>query len=692
MARVNVVIPTRNRPKRTETAVRSALSQTFADLEVIVVDDGSTDDTPDTVAGIADSRLTLVRLEKKLGAPIARNLAIARARGEFIAFLDSDDAWFPEKIAEQVGAMDAAGNEVCMVHTRREPEPAYAAGLTPPSGDVRDAILERNFVAFSTALVRRRALLALRMEDGTGPFDPGLPSCQDWDLWIRLSRKGEFLFLDKPLAGVAPSPDSISSDAKASVAGLRIMAARHADAAGRLPRAMRAARHLNLARNFWWKRAIPDALSHALRALAVSPGAACSRFLSPAGRAAAKPKSAPPEPPVVVQLIEHLRIGGAERVVAGLCNSLDTARYRPAVCLYRDTGPLYETLAPQVSRTFLRKNILADLSGVPIPAWAATALESPAFILRLARLLRKQQASIVHCHLFSAGLWGRLAAPAAGLLGARARVVFTEHSAYAGNSPAKRAVLNRLLLPLADRVTAVSKEVAASTAREFGLSPESVAVVENGVQASRIPPPPPPLSEDLDRDPAPRIISIARLAPEKRLDLMLDTAAALMAERPLTVWIVGDGPERSALEARAGELGVAERVRFLGERTDATDLLPYADALLNTSEREGLPISILEAMAAKVPVAAPAVGGIPGVVRNGTTGLLFPKGDRKAAIRAVRTLLDDPALAARLADAAHELVLEHYSLRENARKWMELYDAVLGVAPHVPQQEENNAD
>jgi glycosyltransferase involved in cell wall biosynthesis len=187
-----------------------------------------------------------------------------------------------------------------------------------------------------------------------------------------------------------------------------------------------------------------------------------------------------------------------------------------------------------------------------------------------------------------------------------------------------------------------------------------------------------PLGIDLDlyrsegrvrRAKGPVVGSVGRLAPQKDHATLLE-AAALLPEVELV--LVGDGPERPALERRAEELGLRGRVAFLGRRSDVPVLLPSFDVYVQSSRYEGLCLAVLEAQAAGVPVVATPVGGIRDTVVDGETGLLVPVGDPAAVAAAIRRLLDDRPLASELAAAAQESV-SAFSLDLMVERTLELY-------------------
>jgi glycosyltransferase involved in cell wall biosynthesis len=200
---VSVVIPTFNRACTVIRSITSADAQTYPNLEIIVVDDHSSDDTVAQVEALGLSRVRpVIRLPANQGGSAARNAGIDAANGEYIAFLDSDDTWEPQKIARQMQTLDAAGPEYGVCYTAaRFFDPSGRMTRVRPAirqGSIRADLLGLNWVGTtSTVLVARHCL------DQAGLFDPTMPSCQDWDLWIRLAAVTRFAGLNEPLVGYA---------------------------------------------------------------------------------------------------------------------------------------------------------------------------------------------------------------------------------------------------------------------------------------------------------------------------------------------------------------------------------------------------------------------------------------------------------------------------------------------------------
>jgi glycosyltransferase involved in cell wall biosynthesis len=220
---VSVILPTHNRAALLARSVGSVLAQTWSDLELIVVDDGSTDDIAAALRPVRDGRLRLVRLPDRVGGARARNAGLLEARGRFIAFQDSDDEWLPTKLEKQMAAFAAAPADIGVVYCAcwREVEgkqlhyPRFDEPVV--EGDLHAALLARNFIATPCAVARREVL------DEVGGFDDAMPRYQDWDLWVRVARQARFTHLPEELVVQHEQADSISRDLDARLQARLLM-------------------------------------------------------------------------------------------------------------------------------------------------------------------------------------------------------------------------------------------------------------------------------------------------------------------------------------------------------------------------------------------------------------------------------------------------------------------------------------
>lgn len=282
-------------------------------------------------------------------------------------------------------------------------------------------------------------------------------------------------------------------------------------------------------------------------------------------------------------------------------------------------------------------------------------------------LLDRHPADVIHAHNVRATVAARLGAQR---LTGRPPIVTTVH----GLPEERYRAASRLLRACADQVVAVSSDVADRLVGG-GLSRHRVTVIENAPAAIALPDRDRSRSE-LGIDPGRRVaLCLARLIPPKRHDLLLEAWRETSSSSLLL--IAGDGPRRVALERQAQTLGVAARVRFLGECRDVGRLLAVSDLVVLATDREGLPVTVLEAMAAGVPVVASAVGGLlslgPDAVR------LVEPGSAAALASGIRDVWSDPLASERRVMVARGLIRERYSMEHLAEAYFELYEEAIHV-------------
>jgi glycosyltransferase involved in cell wall biosynthesis len=225
MPDVSVVIPTHNRRGLLGQTLRSALGQAGVEVEVVVVDDGSSDGTADAVASLADGRVRLVRHPRPLGVAVARNAGAGVARGDWVALLDDDDLWAPEKLRRQLEAASAAQAGWAYAGVVEvDAEGRLLGGGPPPSPeDLLAGLRRRNLMpAGSSNVVVRSDVFAT-----SGGFDPGLRHLADWDLWLRLAGLGRPACVPAPLVAYRLHPGQASLDTTGMLAEAGVLEARH---------------------------------------------------------------------------------------------------------------------------------------------------------------------------------------------------------------------------------------------------------------------------------------------------------------------------------------------------------------------------------------------------------------------------------------------------------------------------------
>jgi len=301
------------------------------------------------------------------------------------------------------------------------------------------------------------------------------------------------------------------------------------------------------------------------------------------------------------------------------------------------------------------------------------------------RIIRAVRPDLIHAHSSKAGAIARLAK----ILHPRTPVLYTPHGyAFAGyfERTGERLLyreLERSLARLALRVIAVC-DAEARLAAMIGPR-ERVRVVHNGVDPVPDGPADPRMGELAAAGPV--VCTVTQLRPGKGVDTLIDALPPVLARHPrLRVAIVGDGPERESLRARAKARAVAHAVRFLGASADPIGMLRGADVFVFPSSADSFPYAILEAMSVGRPIISTNVGGIPEAIVHEQSGLLVPPGDPRAITRVLLELLGDPSLRARVGDAACERVRQRFSRTAMIDGIAGVYEQALDAASRKPRR------
>lgn len=367
----------------------------------------------------------------------------------------------------------------------------------------------------------------------------------------------------------------------------------------------------------------------------------------------------------VLHLIKSLGLGGAENLLL-------------AAARHRGSGPVTYSFGYFLPWKDALVRPLRD-AGAAVECFSA---RSPAGILArvpsIAAHLRAHEIDLVHCHLPLAGVAGRLAAALA-----RVPLVYTEHNLMERYHPWTRRA-NLWTWRLQDAVVAVSTQVADSIVRHAG-SPVPVRVVTNGVPVDRLRTDREGAERVRDRlgihPDAPLVGQVAVFRRQKRLDLWLAAAAEIHRRRPEARFLlVGDGPLRGEVEALSRRQGLEGVLHLPGLQEDVRPFLSALDLVMISSEFEGLPLVVLEAMALAVPVVSTAVGGISEAVADGETGRLVPPADPDALAGVALELLDAGETRRAMGRAARRRVEDRFSTERMLTELETLYREVLDGA------------
>ncbi len=361
----------------------------------------------------------------------------------------------------------------------------------------------------------------------------------------------------------------------------------------------------------------------------------------------------------VFHLITELDAGGAQSVLLSLLQHGSSRFTHRVACLYNG-----DKLMAQRIRAL----------GVPVTDVRLTALWRADAFFRLALLLRRERPFILHGWMFHGNLLARLAGWAAGV----PHVITHRHNTEIGGM--RRERLKRLTRRLDERVIAICELARQNEIERTAVSPDKVMTIYNGIDLA-------PFQQAADTavrrefgipDDAPLLGVVGRLHPQKGHTHLLAAFPAIRQAHPAArLLVVGDGALLMPFMALVEAMGMADSVILTGTRADVPEILAALDLFVLPSLWEGLPIVLLEAMAAGLPVAATAVGGTPELVVDGETGLLVPPADPGALATAVNRLLDDPAAARRMGQAGQERVSRHFTVRRMADQIESLYLSLL---------------
>jgi glycosyltransferase involved in cell wall biosynthesis len=357
----------------------------------------------------------------------------------------------------------------------------------------------------------------------------------------------------------------------------------------------------------------------------------------------------------VAMLIDHIAGGGAERFVADLAGALARRGASVTLCVSR-AEPSDDVLAAIAAR------------GVEPLALGRSGRVQPRRWRPLLRLLRSGRVDVLNSHLHSSNVYGAILSAASGV-----PLVATEHGSTADGHPVRSALDRRIVASRARFVVAASDHTGARLLAR-GWRPGSLRVIRPAPAATTG-----PRRSQADARRAlglpvaagAVIGTICAVRHEKRLDVLIDAAALVARSRPCHLVIVGDGPERRQAEDHARRAGL-NSVTLTGWRDDPSALVPAFDVFALSSDTEGTPMALIEAMRAGVPVAATGVGGVPAAAPDGECALLVPRRDPAALAGAIERLLDEPELASRLARRAAEHAETAHSLERAADEWLQV--------------------
>lgn len=359
----------------------------------------------------------------------------------------------------------------------------------------------------------------------------------------------------------------------------------------------------------------------------------------------------------VLQLVQDLRIGGLERVIADIAQGLDKQKFEVEVWCVARGGELAAEL---------------EEKGIEVKILGIFSCYSPFRMVRIARLLKKSKADIVHTHGYFASVIGRAAAKIAGV----PIVIHHMHSTY-WEYRKKHIFFERLLSLLTQKVVCCSKAVENFVTGHLKINPSKTIVIYNGADEEKfISTENSALKERLGIQTTEAVVgTVSSLYRHKGHEYLLQAVPLVLDVFPSTKFlIVGDGPLRKKLEDQAKGLNIEAHLVFTGRRKDIPDLLSTMDIfVLPSCSREGLGISIIEAMASGKPVVGTKIGGIAEVVDHEQTGYLVPPQNPDALAKAIVNLLQSPQRAKEMGRRGRRKFEERFTRRKMLAEVEDLY-------------------
>lgn len=687
---VSVIIPCYNYAKFLRFAVESVLAQTVMPLEILLVDDGSTDETSEIAAQF--SAPVRYIYQENAGLSSARNRGIAEARGDYVAFLDADDGFQPRMLERCLAEFERLGPEWGLVAVQPIGIDAQGALLPAPrrapthsfAGEVtaRQLVIKNRFVP---TVVVRRALFAK-----TGGFKPEFRSSEDREMWIRIADAARIWLLDEQLVLKRSHGSNMSGNAARQSANIEKVLATAREAGRAAPR--QDVLFWAKAWSFYYFQSAlmfkgngnwSKAFGNLLRSIFLWPIHGDRRDLGqvPLFRLRwlarfvlefirrDRSRTGAPTTVRVMHVVLSLEPGGMENGVVNMAQILDNHGLDIRVACLCQPGEFQERLPDPTKLESLGKG-----SGFSLK-----------HVFALGRLFQERGAQVAHTHNLGPLIYTVLAIALNPRLWGRIAILHGEHAELNESERSGKRLLQRKLFYRACRLVHTVSHSLKDDLVRIGLPADRIAVAVNGVDTARFCPPPPGEAARAELMAACGLVSVppqavligmvGRFGKYKRHDYLVHGFEKVAATQPhLHLVLVGDkGPERDRIHALVAASPVRDRIHLAGFQQDVRPFYQCLDLLVIPSINEGLSNALLEAMATGLPVLANSACGNSEVLADGRDGFVRDLNSPEHISASLAELLGDPARLRAIGETARRKVVADYSLESMAERYRDLY-------------------
>lgn len=369
----------------------------------------------------------------------------------------------------------------------------------------------------------------------------------------------------------------------------------------------------------------------------------------------------------IMQITHDLNYGGLQKLVVDISKNLDKSRYQVSVCTLRESGSLEEEL------------VMSGIKVIKLPS-AKNGADYLSF-WKLSSILREERPDIIHTHNTQPFIEGGIAA-------ILAKIPVHVHTDHGRQFPDKKRYMfaEWVFSHFANQMVAVSENLKEDISKYEGIRTDKIKVILNGIDGNKY-------KNKIDKNKKRKELNIdnrnnpilgfvGRLSPEKGLIYLIKAMKLLVKEFPnILLLIVGEGALLEELKRETKALGMEQNIRFIGPRSDINEILGILDIFVLPSLREGLPLVLLEAAAASLPIVATDVGGNRQVVKHGTNGLLVKHGDATSLYNAIKKMIMDEAMRKEFGCKSFDLFINNFTIETMIKKYEDIYQDCL--ASHV---------